>query len=60
MTLKEIIFKIETDDFVIVHEGQIEEINGLKKGSFGALKKYFGYNVEKIVPLNNSVEITLS
>ena len=59
MTLREMIKLIDTDEYTIVLGDTYEEINAYEKGSFKAIRKYFDYTVEKIIPLYHSIEIRL-
>ena len=62
MKLKDIIWLIDTDDFWITLDGNVEgteHIMGTAEGSYQAMRKYFDCTVKRIVPTNNAIEIQL-
>jgi hypothetical protein len=62
MKLRDIIFLIDTDDFWITLDGNIEgteHIEGTAEYSFRAMQKYFDCTVARMVPVANAIEIEL-
>lgn len=62
MKFREIVWLLNTDDFWITVNGDIEtteHIEGTAQGSFHAIRKYFDYIVDRITPVDNGIEIDL-